>query len=99
MFSKIKAQLQSQVDEARKIAEEESKERQTLLGKYKNVEHALDGMREQLAEESGAKDDLIRQVNKACQESDMWRQKFESEGLAKAEELEMTSAEGNHEVV
>merc|ERR1712016_148706 len=28
-------------------------------------------------------------LNKACSESDMWRQKFETEGLAKAEDLEM----------
>jgi myosin heavy chain 6/7 len=89
MIAKYKVQLHSQLDEAKKLADDEAKERQTLLGKFKNLEHALDGMREQLAEESGAKDDLIRQVNKACQESDMWRLKYETEGLAKAEELEM----------
>ena len=58
-------------------------------GKFKNLEHQLDGLREQLEEESGAKDDIIRQVSKACQESDMWRQKYEMDGLAKAEDLEM----------
>merc|ERR1712020_648597 len=30
-----------------------------------------------------------RQLSKASQEADLWRQKYESEGLAKAEELEM----------
>merc|ERR1712077_185580 len=31
-----------------------------------------------------------RQYAKVTQEADLWRQKYESEGLAKAEELEMT---------
>merc|ERR1712073_83571 len=55
-----------------------------------NLEHEVDGAKEQLDEEVGLKEDTLRQLNKACQESDMWRQKYESEGLAKAEELEMT---------
>merc|ERR1712141_413488 len=36
------------------------------------------------------KEDIARQLSKACSESDMWRQKFETEALAKAEDLEMT---------
>jgi len=90
MIAKIRAQLQSQLDEARKVADDEAKERHSLLGKFKNLEHSLDGLKEQLEEESSAKDDIIRQVNKACQEADMWRQKYEIDGLAKAEELEMS---------
>merc|ERR1719347_1124837 len=31
----------------------------------------------------------MRQVSKAVQEADMWRAKYEQEGLAKAEDLEM----------
>merc|ERR1719281_1436436 len=44
---------------------------------------------EQLEEETCGKDDVLRQVAKACQEADMWRAKYEQEGLAKAEDLEM----------
>merc|ERR1711963_431989 len=49
----------------------------------------LDGMRDHMEEESSSKDDVVRQLNKAMQEADMWRQKFEKEGLMRAEELEM----------
>merc|ERR1711876_51362 len=90
MLSKYKAQLISQLEETKKVADEEAKERHSLLGKFKNLEHELDGAKEALDEEVGMKEDTLRQLNKACQESDMWRQKYESEGLAKAEELEMT---------
>merc|ERR1712113_371199 len=90
MLAKYKAQLISQLSEARAVADDEAKERHSLLGKFKNLEHEVDGAKEQLDEEVGLKEDTLRQLNKACQESDMWRQKYESEGLAKAEELEMT---------
>merc|ERR1711963_734909 len=89
MLTKTKIQLQAMLDEARRVADDEAKERHALLGKFKNLEHELDGIREQLEEESGCKEDVLRQLSKATQESDMWRQKYESEGLAKAEELEM----------
>merc|ERR1712001_312543 len=46
--------------------------------------------REQLDEENGLKEDILRQLQKALGKSDMWRSKYEQEGLAKAEELEMT---------
>merc|ERR1712218_124218 len=64
--------------------------RQALLGKFKNLEHDLDGSKAMMDEESGAKDDILRQVAKACSESDMWRQRYENEAVAKAEDLEMT---------
>merc|ERR1719266_866637 len=89
-MAKYKVQLMSQLEEIRRVADDEAKERQSLLGKYKNLEHELDGHREHLDEENGAKEDILRQLNKANQESDMWRSRFEHEGLAKAEEIEMT---------
>merc|ERR1711899_408293 len=89
MLGKIKAQLASQLDEAKRVADDEGKERMSLLGKFKNLEHELDGIKEQLEEETGGKDDILRQVAKAVGEADMWRAKYEQEGLAKAEDLEM----------
>ena len=90
MIAKFKAQLQSQLDEAKKVADDESKERHNLLGKFKNLEHAVDGLKEQLEEESSSKIDVLRKVGKASEESELWRKKYEIEGLARAEELEMT---------
>merc|ERR1711953_1302939 len=85
MLSKLKAQLQTQLDEARVVADGEAKDRAALLGKFKNLEHELDGVKEQLDEEASAREDVNRQLNKAVQESEMWRSKYETEGLAKAE--------------
>merc|ERR1711884_754105 len=62
LMAKYKIQLMSQLDEVRRNADDEAKERQSLFGKYKNLEHELDGHREHLDEESGAKEDILRQV-------------------------------------
>merc|ERR1712152_119483 len=72
MINKYKLQLVGALDEAKKVADSEAKERQTLLGRFKNLEHELDGSRSMLDEEAGAKDEILRQVTKAMQESDMW---------------------------
>merc|ERR1719312_1591847 len=89
MLGKIKVQLSGQLDEAKRVCDDEAKERQLLFGKYRNLEHELDGMKDHMDEESCAKDDVLRQLNKATQEGDMWRLKYEKEALAKAEDLEM----------
>jgi myosin heavy chain 6/7 len=90
LMAKYKIQLMSQLEEVRRNADGEAKERQSLFGKYKNLEHELDGHREHLDEESGSKEDILRQVAKANQEADFWRHKFETEGIARAEDIEMT---------
>merc|ERR1719266_2582445 len=90
LMAKYKIQLMAQLEEVRRNADDEAKERQSLFGKYKNLEHELDGHREHLDEESGAKEDILRQVAKANQEADFWRHKFETEGIARAEDIEMT---------
>lgn len=58
------------------------------MGKFRSVEHDLDSFREQLEEEQEAKADLQRQLSKANAEVQLWRSKYESEGLARLEELE-----------
>ncbi|XP_042212117.1 myosin heavy chain, muscle-like isoform X1 [Homarus americanus] len=88
MLSKLKVSLSTQLDEAKKYADEESKERSTILGKYRNLEHDIDGLREQLDEEAEGRSDSQRQLSKANTEAQMWRAKYESEGVARAEELE-----------
>ncbi|ROT81922.1 myosin heavy chain, isoform N [Penaeus vannamei] len=87
-LSKIKLSLTNQLEDTRKLADDECRERATLLGKFRNLEHDIDGLREQLDEESEGKADLQRQLSKANAEAQMWRAKYESEGVARVEELE-----------
>merc|ERR1711936_171671 len=89
LMTKTKSALVSALDEMKAIADHEAKERVSLLGKYRNMEHMADGLKENYDEEVCAKENLARQLNKALGDADMWRQKYEIDGVAKAEELEM----------
>merc|ERR1712242_214499 len=64
MIAKMKASLLSALDDAKHIADSESRERQLLVGKFKNLEHELDGCKELLDEETAPCDDIIRQTKK-----------------------------------
>jgi len=88
MLMKLKLSLTNQLDDTKKLADEESRERATILGKFRNLEHDIDGLREQLEEESEGKADLQRQLSKSSTDCQMWRQKYEQEGIARVEELE-----------
>ena len=56
----------------------------------RNLEHELDGARCALEEESAGRENTLRLVAKAEGEAQCWRQKYETDAVAKGEELEMT---------
>merc|ERR1712042_176954 len=85
---KITQALGAQLEDVKKVTYDENKERVTLLGKYRNLEHDLDGLREQLNEEADAEWELSRNLQRANADANMYRAKYESEGIARAEELE-----------
>merc|ERR1711931_361230 len=90
MLLKLKGSLSAQLEEVKGNADNESRERTLLLGKFRNLEHELDGVKEALDEEASSRSNVLRQVSKAEGDANLWRTKYESEAVAKAEELEMT---------
>ena len=91
LLLKTKSALVAALDEQKMIADVEAKERVSLLGKFRNLEHEADGLKQNFDEEAVSKENAGRQLNKALGDADMWRQKYEIDGLAKAEDLEMSS--------
>ena len=73
MLAKLKMSLADQLDEARAVADHEAKERQSLLGKFRNAEHEVAGMQDHFQEEISAKENMERQLNKALGEAEMLR--------------------------
>ncbi len=88
MLQKIKSQLQSQLDDAKRVADDEAKERQSLLGRFRTLEHEFDGVKSHLDDEVQQKDEVARSLNKTLGEVNHWRAKYEQDALAKIEELE-----------
>merc|ERR1711953_500642 len=90
MILKVKSSLVAALDEAKKVADEEARQRSLLIGKFKNAEHEVDGLKAQYDEEVGSREDTCRQTNKCEGEAAMWRCKYETDAVAKAEESEMS---------
>merc|ERR1712106_659502 len=78
--AKSKSALSAQLGDVKSLCDNEARERQILLGKFKNLEHEL-----------AARENTLRLCAKAEGDASMWRQKYETEAVAKAEELEMTN--------
>ena len=91
LLMKTKVGFVHALDEMKGVADHEAKERIALLGKFRNLEHNVDGLKEMLSDESLGKENIAHQLSKALGDVDMWRKKYELEGLAKSEELEMAN--------
>ena len=89
MLAKTKISFGDQLTEAQANTDNEAKQRNSVLGKLRNAEHDLAGMKENFEEEVSSKENIDRQLNKSNGEADMMRLRYEKEGLAKVEELEM----------
>merc|ERR1711892_995182 len=90
ILAKSKSSIGAQLNDVKALCDDVARERQLLLGQYRNLEHELDGAKEVLDEESAGRDNVMRLNSKAEADAAMWRQKYETEAVAKAEELEMT---------
>merc|ERR1719187_213897 len=90
ILAKSKSAIGAQLGDVKALCDNEARDRQLLLGKYKNLEHELDGAKEVLDEEVASRDNVLRLNAKAEADAFMWRQKYEQDAVAKGEELEMT---------
>merc|ERR1719370_26710 len=87
ILAKQKAALAAQLNDVKALCDNEARERGLLLGKYRNLEHELDGARCALEEEAAGRENTLRLVAKAEAESQCWRQKYETEAEAAIDNL------------
>merc|ERR1712088_652791 len=90
ILAKQKSAIAAQLNDVKALCDNEARERGLLLGRFRNLEHELDGAREALDEEAAGRENTLRLVAKAEGEAQCWRQKYETDAVAKGEELEMT---------
>merc|ERR1719260_736699 len=90
MLAKSKSALGAQLNDIKALCDNEARERQLLLGKFKNLEHEVDGAKEALDDEAAGRENILRLTAKAEGDAAQMRQKYEVEAVAKGEELEMT---------
>jgi len=94
-LGKSKISLTTQLEDTRRLADAEARDRAALLSKFKNINTELEGIRVRIEEESEMKSDLLKALSKAAAEVQLWKSKYETEGLGRVEELESNRAKLN----
>ena len=87
-FSKIKQHLLIQIEEAKRVADEECRGKNSLAQQLKIANLDLFQAKEQLEEETSIRADAQKNLIKLTSEVQHWRTKYETESLSRAEELE-----------
>merc|ERR1719385_273858 len=80
-LSKDRSSLTTQLEDAK------TRERINLLGKMRNLQHELEVMKEHLEEEADAKMEVERQLSKAFADIQLWKTRYETEGVASGEKI------------
>merc|ERR1712142_7869 len=83
-----KLSIENQLEDFRKLYDAETKQKAMILEKLRNYENDFFILRDQLEEAHGDKSDVLRMLSKANAEALMWRSKYESDAVVRAEELE-----------
>merc|ERR1711922_38892 len=87
-LQKNKISLTTQLEDTKRLGDGEARDRATLLTKFKNLTTEAENLRMRIDEESDKKNDALRALSKAQAEIQLWKSKFETEGLGRIDELE-----------
>ncbi|CAI4222378.1 unnamed protein product [Auanema sp. JU1783] len=86
--TRLRLQFSNELDQAKRLADDESRERQNLSNLSKTLTRELEQLRESIEDEIAGKSECTRQLQKAQVELEQWRAKFEEEGLIGADEFD-----------
>merc|ERR550539_1098011 len=87
-LNKTKISLTTQFEDTKRLADAESRDRSSLLNKYKQLNTELETCRERIENEHERKSDALKALSKAQAEIQLWRSRYETEGMGRIDELE-----------
>merc|ERR1711935_963695 len=87
-LGKAKISLTTQLEDAKSLGNADARDRASLLARFKNCNTELDNLKDRIEEESEKKSDALKALSKASAEIQLWKSKFETEGLGRIDELE-----------
>merc|ERR1712180_546833 len=87
-MNKGKISVSTQLEDTKSLANAETKDRSSLLTKYKMMATDLENLREKLENENMRKSDALKALSKAQAEIQLWKSRYETEGMGRVEELE-----------
>merc|ERR1712180_549160 len=89
-LNKTKISLTTQLEDTKRLGDAEARDRSALLSKFKNLNTDLENLRERIEDEHQRKSDALKALSKAQAEIQLWRSRFETEGMGRVDELEMS---------
>merc|ERR1712098_442468 len=78
----------TQLEDTKRLGDSEAKDRSNLLTKFKHLSTDLATIRDKIESTHLQKSDLMKALSKAQSEIQLWRSRYETEGLGRVEELE-----------
>merc|ERR1711997_886890 len=94
-LGKNKISLSTQLEDTKRLGDSEARDRATLLAKFKSLNTELENLKERIQEESEKKSDALKALSKSTAEIQLWKSKFEVDGMGQIEELESGKAKLN----
>ena len=88
MLQKNNKSMDNALSEMKQSYEDELRAKQDAQHKLQQAASELEQLNEALDEEQSAKSDLQNKLSRAVSEASQWRNKYESEGASRVEELE-----------
>merc|ERR1712128_62392 len=86
--NKNKVSVSTQLEDTKRLGDSEAKDRSNLLTKFKHLSTDLVTLRDKIESTHLQKTDLMKALSKAQSEIQLWRSRYETEGLGRVEELE-----------
>merc|ERR1711910_49336 len=87
-LQKNKISLGTQLEDTKKLADGEARDRAALLTKFKALVSESENLRMKIDEESEKRNDVLKALSKAQAEIQLWKSKYETEALGRIDELE-----------
>ena len=91
--------LQTQLDDTKKLADAEARDRASLMTKFKMLSTECENLKMRIEEEADKKNDALKALSKAQSEIQLWKSKYETEALGRIDELEGGKAKLGSRVV
>merc|ERR1712128_339319 len=87
---KNKVSVSTQLEDTKRLGDSEAKDRSNLLTKFKHLSTDLVTLRDKIESTHLQKSDLMKALSKAQSEIQLWRSRYETEGLGRVGEAEET---------
>merc|ERR1711892_396443 len=98
-MNKGKISVTTQLEDTKALADAEAKDRAALLTKFKMFSTDLENIREKIENEAMRKSDAMKALSKAQAEIQLWKSRYETEGMGRIEELEGARAKLQAKIV